>query len=33
MKATDAKAYILKAKKRIDVIQEELSSISDYENE
>ena len=33
MKATDAKAYILKATKRIDVIQEELSSISDYENE
>ena len=33
MKATEAKAYILKAKKRIDVIQEELSSISDYENE
>ena len=33
MKATEAKAYILKAKKRIDVIYEELSSISDYENE
>ena len=33
MKATEAKAYILKAKKRIDVIQEELNSISDYENE
>ena len=33
MKATEAKAYVLKAKKRIDVIQEELSSISDYENE
>ena len=31
MKATEAKAYILKAKKRIDVIQEELDSISDYE--
>ena len=31
MKATEAKAYILKAKKRIDVIQEELHSISDYE--
>lgn len=30
MKATEAKAYILKAKKRIDVIQEELRSISDY---
>ena len=33
MKATEAKAYILKAKKRIDVIQEELNSISDYKNE
>ena len=33
MKATEAKAYILKAKKRIDVIYEELCSISDYENE
>ena len=33
MKATEAKAYILKAKKRIDVIQEELNSISNYENE
>ena len=33
MKATEAKAYILKAKKRIDVIQEELRSISDYKNE
>lgn len=32
MKATEAKAYILKAKKRIDVIQEELHSISDYES-
>ena len=31
MKAPEAKAYILKAKKRIDVIQEELHSISDYE--
>ena len=33
MKATEAKAYILKPKKRIDVIQEELNSISDYKNE
>ena len=33
MKTTEAKAYILKAKKRIDVIQEELNSISDYKNE
>ena len=32
MKATEAKAYILKAKKRIDVIYKELSSISDYES-
>ena len=31
MKATEAKAYILKAKKRIDIIQKELDSISDYE--
>ena len=31
MKATEAKAYILKAKKRIDVIQEELDLISNYE--
>ena len=32
MKAEEAKAYILKAKKRIDIIQEELNSISDYES-
>ena len=33
MKVEEAKAYVLKAKKRIDVIQEELNSISDYKNE
>ena len=31
MKVEEAKAYVLKAKKRIDVIQEELDLISNYE--